>query len=123
MRGPPDKTRGIKQALGSSILSKFNMVAFLEVCQALPACSAIFPLNTKVPTFGCFTQFIVAAMLNVHISRRNGMTIISVVNNDFHNIVLSPFNVTLGIHIFCNHIGGIFITAAIRKLYFISYCI
>jgi hypothetical protein len=63
-------------------------------------CSAIFPLNTKVPTFGCFPHFIVAAMLDVHISRRTGMTISSVVNNAFHKILLSSFNVTLSIHIF-----------------------
>jgi hypothetical protein len=48
MWSPPDKRRGIKQALGSGIFSNLNMVAFLDICQALPACSPIFPLNTKV---------------------------------------------------------------------------
>jgi hypothetical protein len=118
-----DTLTGIKQAFGSSIFINFNSVAFLEVCQSLPACSTIFPLNTKVPTFGCFPHFLVADMRDVHFSRRNGMTTRSVVNNDFHKIVLSAFNVTLSIHIFCNHIGGVFITAAIRKLNFISSCI
>jgi hypothetical protein len=123
MWGPPDKTRGIKKALGSSIFSNFNRVALLEIRQALPACSPIFPLNTNVPTFGCFPHFLVAAMLDVHISRRNGVTISFVVNDAFHKILLYAFNITLIIHILFNHIGGIFITTAIRKLNFISSCI
>jgi hypothetical protein len=123
MWGPPDKSRGIKQALGSGIFSNFNRVAFLEIRQALPAFSPIFPLNTKVPTFGCFPHFFVAAIFDVHICRRNSMAISFMVNNAFHKIVLYAFNVTLGIHIFCNHIGGIFITTAIRELNFISSCI
>jgi hypothetical protein len=110
MLSPPDKSRGIKQAFGSSIFSNFNRVALFEVCQAFPDCSAIFPLNTKVPTFGCFPHFIVSAMLDVHISRLNGMDISFVVNNAFHKILLSAFNIKLGIHIFCNHIGSIFIS-------------
>jgi hypothetical protein len=123
MRGPPDKSRDINQALGSDILSNFNRIAVLDIRQALPAFSPIFPLNTKVPTFGCFPHFLVAAMLDVHISRINGMAISFVVNNAFHKIVLSAFNITLSILIFCNRIGGIFITTAIRKLNFISSCI
>jgi hypothetical protein len=121
--GPPDKSRGIKQAFGSSILSNLNRVDFFEICQALPACSTIFPLNTKVPTFSCFPQFLVAVMLDINFSRSNGMAISYVVNNALHKIVLSAFNVTLGIHIFCNHIGSVFITAAIWKLNFISSCV
>jgi hypothetical protein len=123
MWGPPDKNRSIKQALGCSIFSNFNRVVFLEIHQALPACSPIFPLNTQVPIFGCFPRFLVAAMLDVHISRLKGMSISFVVNNAFHKILLSAFNITLGIHIFCNNIGGIFITTAIRKINFISSCI
>jgi hypothetical protein len=53
MWGPPDKSRAIQQAFGRSILRNFNRVSFLEICQAFPACGAIFTLNTKVPTFGC----------------------------------------------------------------------
>jgi hypothetical protein len=120
---PPDKSRDIKQGFGSSIFINFNRVAFLEVFQAIPACSTIFPLNTKVPTFGFFTFFLVAAMLDVHLSRRNGMAISSVVNNASHEIIFSAFNVTLIIHIFCNHIGGVFITATTRKLNSIGSCI
>jgi hypothetical protein len=123
MWGPPYKSRGIKQAFGRIIFSNFNRVSFLEVYQTLPACSKIFPLNTKVTTFGCIPHFLVAAMLDVHFSRSNGMAISSVVNYDFHKIVLSAFNVTLSIHIFCNHISGVFITSAIWKLNLISSCI
>jgi hypothetical protein len=99
------------------------LTAFIEFCQALPACSNIFPLNTKVPTFGFFPHFLVAAMLDVHFSRSNGMAISSVVKNAFHKILLFAFNVTFSIHIFCNHIGRVFITASIWKLNFISSCI
>jgi hypothetical protein len=51
------------------------------------------------------------------------MYISFMINNAFHKVVLSAFNITLGIHIICNHIGGILITTAIRKLNFISFCI
>jgi hypothetical protein len=120
MWGPTQNSRSVKQAICSIILSNFNMVAFLEIRQALPACSPIFPLNTKVPALGCFPHFLVASMIDVNISRFNGMSISFVINNDFHQIMLSAFNITLGIHIFCNHICGIFITVAISKLNFIS---
>jgi hypothetical protein len=113
--GPPEKIRGIKQALGSGIFINLNRVAFLEIHRALPACSPIFTLNTMVLIFGCFPHFLVAAMFDVHISMLNGMAISFVVNNAFHNIILSAFNITLIIHILCNHIVGIFITTAIRN--------
>jgi hypothetical protein len=117
---PPYKRRSIRKALFSSIFSNFNRVAFLEISQALPSCSPIFPLNTQVPNFGCFSHFLIAAMLGVHISRINGMSICIAINNAFHKIVFSAFNITLGMHILCTHIGGIFITTVIRKLHFIS---
>jgi hypothetical protein len=120
MWDPPHKIRSVKQTLGSRILRNFNRVAFLEIRQALPACGTIFLFNTQVPTLGCFPQFIVASMLDVHISMFNGMSISFVINNAIRKIIFSAFNITLGIHIICNHIGGIFITAAIRKLNFIS---
>jgi hypothetical protein len=123
MWGPPDKSRGIQHAFGSSIFSNLNRVALLEICQAFPVCGAIFPLNTKVPTFGCFPHFIVVSMLDIHFSSSNGTAISSVVNNAFHKIVLSAFNITLGIHILCNHIGSFFITVAIWKLNFIISCV
>jgi hypothetical protein len=59
-------------------------------------------------------------MLDVHISRLNGMTICIVVHNAFHQVLLPAFNVTLIIHILCNYIDNILITAAIWKLNFIS---
>jgi hypothetical protein len=62
---PPHKSRSVKQTLCSSIFSKFNRVVFLDIRQALPACSTIFPLNTQVPDLGCFPHFIVASMLDV----------------------------------------------------------
>jgi hypothetical protein len=93
MWGPPDKIRGIKQSFGGSIFSNLSSVTLSEVFQALPACSTIFPLNTKVQTLSNFPHFLVADMLNVHFSRRNGMDISSVVNNAFHKILLYAFNV------------------------------
>jgi hypothetical protein len=127
---PTTQSRGINQALFNCILSNFKWVAFLDIHKALPACSPIFPFNTQVPTLGCFPHLFVAPMLDGHISRFNGVTIRLVVNNAFHQVVLSVFNVTLcihilcnfigGIHILCNYIGGIFITAATRKLNLIS---
>jgi hypothetical protein len=53
-------------------------------------------------------------MIDANISRFIGVSISFVVNNAFHQIIL------YGIHILCNLIGGIFITAAIMKLNFIS---
>jgi hypothetical protein len=76
-----------------------------------------------MPTFGCFTHFLVTSMLDIHFIRRSGMAISFVVNDALHEIELPAFNITLGIHVFCNHIGGLFITAAIWKLNFISYCV
>jgi hypothetical protein len=118
---PPYKIMSVKKTLGRSIFSRFNRIDFLDIRQALLAFSPIFPLNTQVPTLGCFPHFIVAAMLDVHISRLNSMYIIVVINNALHKIILYAFNFTLGIHIICNHIDGKFITAVIRKLNFISY--
>jgi hypothetical protein len=42
-------------------------------------------------------------MLDVHISRFNGMSIRFVINNSFHNITLSALNITLGIHSLQSH--------------------
>jgi hypothetical protein len=103
--------------INSTILNEALYI--LEICQAFPVCSAIFSLNTKVPTFGCFPHFLVAVMLDIHFSRSNGMAISYVVNDALHKIVLSTFNITLGIYVFFNHIGGVFITAAIWKINFI----
>jgi hypothetical protein len=60
---PPKKIRVIKKVLCSGILSNFNWVAFLEIHQALPYCSPIFPFNKKVPTLGCFPQFVLLPYL------------------------------------------------------------
>jgi hypothetical protein len=99
MWGPTHKIRGVNQALCSSILSNLNRVSLLEIRQAIPACSPIIPFNTQVPALGCFPRFLVSSMLDVHISRFNGMCIIFVINNAFHQIIFSAFNITLGIHI------------------------
>jgi hypothetical protein len=120
MWSPPHKIRGINQDICNCILRNFNWVALLEIRQALPPCCPIFPFNTQVPTLGCFPHLCVATMLDVHISRLKGITICLVVNNAFYQVVLPALNITLGIHIRCNHIGGIFITVAIRKLNFIN---
>jgi hypothetical protein len=117
---PPHRIRGVRQALCSRIISNFNWVAFLEIYQILPTCSPIFSFNTQIPTLGCFTHLYVASMLYVHISRFNDMSISLVVKNAFHQIIFSAFNVILGIYILCNYICGIFVTAAIRKINFIS---
>jgi hypothetical protein len=119
MWGPPYKNRAIQQAFGRRIFRNFNRVAFLEICQALKACGAISPFNTKVPTFGCFPHFIVTSMLDIHICRSNGMAISFVVNDASHEVELPALNITLGIHILSNHIGRVFVTAAIRELNFI----
>jgi hypothetical protein len=97
---PPNKIRAIQQAFGSSILVNLNRVAFLEIFQAFPDCGAILPINTKVPAFGCFPHFLVTSMLDINFSRRKGMAISYVVNDAFHKIKLSAFNITLGIHVF-----------------------
>jgi hypothetical protein len=117
---PPHKCRGVKKAICSSIIRNFNRVAFLEIHLVLPAYSPIFPFNTQVPTLGFFPHLSVASMLDVHISRFNGMSISIVVNNALHLLILSAFYVTLGIHILCNYIYGIFVTAAVIKINFIS---
>jgi hypothetical protein len=121
MWGLSHKNRGIKQTLGSSIFSNFNRVAFLEILQALLGCSFICPFNTQVPNPGCFPHLFFASILHVHIIRFNGMSISLVVKNAFHQVILSAFNVKLGINILCNYMCGIIITAAIRKLNFISH--
>jgi hypothetical protein len=76
MMGPPHKSRGIKQALCNCILSYSNWVALLEIYQELLDCCPIFTFNTQVSTLGCFPNLLVASMLDVHISRFNGMTIL-----------------------------------------------
>jgi hypothetical protein len=120
---PPHKIRGIKQVLGNCIISNLNRVAFLEVSQVLPSSCPIFPLNTQVPTLGCFPQLLVYSMLGAHISMVNGMNICLVVNNSFHQVILPFLGVTLIIHVFSNYLGSIFITAATRKLNFMSSCV
>jgi hypothetical protein len=87
MWGPPHKTRGVKKALLSSILSNFNWVDFLEIHQALPAYSPIFPFNTQVSTLCCFPHLYVASILDVHIIRFNGMSISLVVINAFLQVI------------------------------------
>jgi hypothetical protein len=114
------KSRGIKQDLCNCILSNFNWVAFLEIHQVLPDCCPVFPFTTQVPTLGFFPHLFVASMFDVHIIRFNGMTICLVVNTSFYQVLLPALNFTLGKHILCNHIGGIFITTAISKLNSIS---